>query len=354
MQKIYNKIKKLNEILSLHNPEKVMLVCDSAFEHLTVADEIKSLPYPCVKFNAFTPNPRYDDIVNGVNLFRDNGCDYIIAVGGGSALDVAKCIKFFCKMNPEEVYLNQTYTENNIPLLAVPTTAGTGSEATRYAIIYYNGEKQSVTNDALLPDYVILEPDTLTTLPLYQKKCTMLDALCHAIESWWSKKATPESIAHAETAIKMIISNMDSYLNNERTGNQNMLAASNYAGKAINFTTTTAPHAMCYKLTTLYNLPHGHSAILCLTKVWRHMLKSGDTQTFNDIANALGKQNGSEAVDFIDQLLQKLEILPPSSAKTDDLGILAHSVNPQRLENNPSLLSGDEIKDLYKEVLNLI
>ena len=83
----------------------------------------------------------------------------------------------------------------DIPFLAMPTTAGTGSEATRYAVIYYDGKKQSVTHDSVVPDVAILEPKVLKTLPLYQKKCTMMDALCQGIESWWSMNSTDESKA---------------------------------------------------------------------------------------------------------------------------------------------------------------
>ena len=126
-----------------------------------------------------------------------------------------------------------------------------------------------------------------------------------------------------------------------------MLAASNLAGKAINITTTTAPHAMSYKLTSLYGLPHGHAVALCLPKVWRHM------KSFDDIARALGKQDSEEAVSFFEQLLQSLGILPPENASIDDLDILTNSVNTQRLQNNPIRLGENIIKSLYKEIFEV-
>ena len=143
-----------------------------------------------VHFTGFTPNPLYEQVEEGVRCFLQNGCRAIVAVGGGSAMDVAKCVKLFCRMDPAVNYLHQEKRDTGVPLYALPTTAGTGSEATRHAVIYYQGEKQSVSHPSIVPDAAVLLPEMLRSLPLYQKKCTLLDALCQAIESWWSKSAT--------------------------------------------------------------------------------------------------------------------------------------------------------------------
>lgn len=109
-----------------------------------------------------------------------------------------------------------------------------------------------------------LTPGALKTLPAYQRKSTMLDALCHAVESFWSVHATAESKAYSRDALKMIRRYAEDYLANCDEGNAGMLLAANTAGKAINLTQTTAGHAMCYKLTSLYGLAHGHAAALCV------------------------------------------------------------------------------------------
>ena len=316
---------KTFEMLKDKNP---LLVCDDAFDSFGI-----NLSCKFVRFSDFTSNPRYEDIISGVEVLKMNNCDFIVAVGGGSCIDTAKSIKY--------------YSSLDIPIMAIPTTSGTGSEATHFAVIYVNGEKQSIADAKLLPEYVILQPDMLKTLPLYQKKCTMLDALCQAIESWWSKKASPESMEYSQKSIQLILDNMDGYLKNEDEGNINMLIASNLAGKAINITTTTAPHAMSYKMTSLYSLPHGHAVALCLPKVWRYM------KNYDDIAKALGKQNYEEAVLFFEQLLQTLQILPPANVNIDDLDILTNSVNTQRLDNNPVRLERDTIRALFKEILQI-
>jgi len=314
--------------LEILNCKKPLLVCDDAFDTF----EIK-LPCKYVRFSGFTSNPRYEDVISGLGFLKSNKCDFIVAVGGGSCIDAAKCIKY--------------HSFSDIPIMAVPTTSGTGSEATHFAAIYVNGEKHSIADDKLLPEYVILQSDLLKTVPLYQKKCTMLDALCQAIESWWSKKSTTESVEYSRKAIKLILENIDGYLKNEDEGNMNMLIASNLSGKSINITTTTAPHAMSYKMTSLYGLPHGHAVALCLPNVWRYM------KNYDDIAKALGKQNYEEAVLFFEQLLQTLQILPPENANIDDLDILTNSVNTQRLDNNPVRLERNTIRALFKEILKI-
>lgn len=307
---------------------KPFLVCDNAFDILGI-----KLPCEYIRFSEFSSNPNYEDVRVGVNILRKKKCDCIIAIGGGSSIDTAKVVKY--------------YNHVDLPIMAVPTTSGTGSESTHFAVIYKNGEKCSVADERLLPDYVVLQSDALKTLPLYQKKCTMLDALCQAIESWWSKKATPKSIEYSRKAIKMILDNIDSYLKNEDIGNKNMLLASNLAGKAINITTTTAPHAMSYKLTSLYGLPHGHAVALCLPKVWAYM------GGFEEIASVIGKNTSEEAISFLEGLIKDLGISTPKNASVDDLEVLTNSVNAQRLYNNPVQIDRDAIQALYKEVLEV-
>ena len=242
---------------------KILLVCSNSIKNLSIWKYFLTLKdrvgIEVVVFHDFTPNPKYEEVVDGVKVFNENICDTIVAVGGGSAIDVAKCIKLFSNMDSKGNYLKQQISPNGIKLIAIPTTAGTGSESTRYAVIYYNGEKQSVTHDSCIPSAVVFNPYFLFSLPDYQKKATMLDALCHATESFWSVNSTKESIEFATQAITIILANYKGYFINEIQACKQMLMAANLAGKAINITQTTAGHAMSYKLTSLYGIAHGHA-----------------------------------------------------------------------------------------------
>lgn len=302
------------------NDKKLFLVCGKSFDKLAFADEVKKLKP--ARFSAFSSNPLYEEIMNGLVQFNKSEYDTILAVGGGSAIDVAKAIKF--------------YSNSNVEIIAIPTTAGTGSESTHFAVIYRNGEKQSIADQRLLPQKVILDSTSLETVPEYIRKATMLDALCHAIESYWSKKSTNKSKKIAVEAIRQIFKNKDSYLNNEKTGNAGMLKAANLAGQAINMTTTTAAHAMCYKITSLYGFAHGHAAALCLPEVWK-----------------VNKTEVPEiTVEQFMEMFNSLELMyPVSVTRDDDLDVLVDSVNIQRLSNNPITLDKNTIRQMYERII---
>lgn len=344
---------------------KVFLVCGKSFNRLPIAAGIYSSAYcnavEVVRFQDFSPNPRYEQVVEGVSLFLQTECDAILAVGGGSAMDVAKCIKLFSVLDHTKNYLSQTLQPSPIPLIAVPTTAGTGSEATRFAVIYYDGEKQSITHADGLPNAVVLDPSGLQSLPEYQRKATMLDALCHGVESYWSVNSTQESRAYSHQAIASILHYLPSYLRNEAEGNRGMLLASNTAGKAINITQTTAGHAMCYKLTSLYGIAHGHAAALCVCALWPYMLQNPQKcvdphgarhlqSTFESIASAMNCETPWESVDKFRHLLSSLGITAPKLKDSSDYNKLITSVNPVRLKNNPVELDADAISYIYQTI----
>ena len=342
----------LRQIFEKEKIHKVLLVCDGAFDYLQTKDEYMALDIPYAIFNEFTPNPLYEDVVKGVKLFREEECDAVLAIGGGSSIDVAICIKLYSGMDDTKVYLEQEYKENDVTLIAIPTTSGTGSESTRYAVIYYEGKKQSVTHDSIVPKYAILDYRNLVTLPLYQKKCTMLDAMCQSIESWWSVNATEESREYSRQALNTLMFNMKDYLANKDDGNAQMLEASNYAGKAINITQTTAAHAMSYKLTSLYGIPHGRAVFMCLPFIWKLMEeRSILPDVFSDIAYTLGYTCVADAIGYLESLNEQLFENDKVTMNEGDIDILVKSVNPTRLKNNPLELTEDMIRSLYMDII---
>lgn len=360
-----NSVGKIGGILEGLNAKRYLLVCGGSFRRLPIKDCFDRMPAERVTFGDFTSNPLYEEVCKGIELFNREGCDVIIAVGGGSAIDVAKCIKLYCRMDPGLSYLSQPYRDSGVPLIAVPTTAGSGSESTRYAVLYIGGKKQSVTHESIVPDYAVLEHSVLKTLPVYQKKCTMLDALCQAIESWWSVNSTDESKGYARTAIETIMRYKAAYIHDYTDeAAERIMTASNFSGRAINITQTTAAHAMSYMLTTLYDLPHGHAVAVCLPKIWRYMTahpgrcvdSRGErymAETFGHIGRALGADTVAGAIDIFEGLLRELQIEPPQTDNAKDLDILAASVNPGRLKNNPVHLSEEALRRLYGQIVTL-
>lgn len=372
---------------ALENATKVFLVCDSSFPFLNIKEDIENMGVPHVLFSDFTPNPLYEQVCKGIDLFQITKCNSILAVGGGSAIDVAKCIKLAVLAKegndaiiPPIVNTRVECDGSRIPLIAIPTTAGTGSESTHNAVMYYEGAKQTVTNDGILPDVAILEPKVLKTLPLYQKKCTMLDALCQGIESWWSVNSTEESYEYSHKTIELIMANWRKYIfDNDDEAAANIMLGANYGGRAINITATTAAHAMSYKITSLYKLPHGHAVAVCLPEIWDYMLTQlpapvGEgcpqdgvgskiidprgseylASIFSKIAEAMRCSTPAEAIATFRQMLSDMEIGNPTSDishRTSDISLLTSSVNPIRLKNNPVELDNATIKSLYEKIV---
>ena len=349
---------------------RVLLVHDDSLRFMTgFYASLKEIAAQCgaslIPFCDFQPNPLYESVVRGVETFRREGCGSIIAVGGGSAMDVAKCIKLYSSLpgdGTDGAWIKAETEPNCIPFLAMPTTAGTGSEATRFAVIYYNDAKQSITSESFIPGTVLMDPDVLKTLPLYQKKATMCDALCHAIESFWSVNSTEESKTFSKAAIEGVMENMDGYLANTEDGNAGMLRAAHMAGQAINITQTTAGHAMCYKITSLFKAAHGHAAILCDRVLYPWMVSNTDRcsdprgkeflcGTLKEIAEAMGCSNSADGAKKLNAIFEGLGLSVPSATE-EQFGILKSSVNPVRLKNHPISLDEDTIDALYRKILN--
>jgi len=368
-QKILNGISHLRE--ALEGATKVFLVCDSSFPFLNIKEDIENMGVPHVMFSDFTPNPLYEQVCKGIDLFQITKCDTIVAVGGGSAIDVAKCIKLAVlakegnsALIPPLVSTRVECDGSKIPFIAIPTTAGTGSESTHNAVMYYEGAKQTVTNDGVLPDFAVLEPSVLKTLPLYQKKCTMMDALCQGIESWWSVNSTEESYEYSRKTIELIMTNWSKYIfdNDDEAAKQIMLAA-NYGGRAINITQTTAAHAFSYKITSLYKLPHGHAVAVCLPEIWEYMIGHIDkcidnrgqeylAGIFDLISKAMGCESPVQAIAEFRHMMVDMELKNPVAGnRNEELKVLSTSVNPVRLRNNPVMTSDTVIRTLYEKII---
>ena len=342
-QKLCRGVDSLRAIWTELAPQKLLLVCGRSFDRLQARGAILPENVETLRFSDFAPNPLYEDVQKGVTLLREENCDAILAVGGGSAIDMAKCIKLF--------------SGAKAPLIAMPTTAGTGSESTRHAVIYRCGVKQSVSDACIIPNYAVLEPSVLAGLPLYQKKCTMLDALCQGIESWWSVNSTAESMSFSRQTVKGIADHWREYIENAAAdAAERVMEAANASGRAINITATTAPHAMSYKLTSLYGLPHGHAVALCMGEVWPYLLSHtdacADPRGRAHLERVLDEIEGVFSFNAFTSMLSALDMARPTAQNRDtELGTLVDSVNPERLKNNPVALTAETLRAMYERIL---
>ena len=371
--------KELKSFFQEHSFRRIFLVAGSSFSKLPIGEELQELfselDIAFYHFSDFRANPRLEEVEEGIQAFSAFHGDSILAVGGGSALDTAKCIKLFTGLSKDRSYLEQEYRENDIPLLVHPTTAGTGSESTPFAVIYQDGEKCSVEHESIYPKYRIEDARSLRSLPLYQKKATLLDALSHAIEAIWSKYSNEDSRFYGQKAITLILSNYKAYLSLENENNakaqgkassaeepskqvlESIAEAANLAGKAIAVTKTTAGHALSYKLGSIYQLPHGLATAMVNRALYPFMCREKSRMIHPEnllfLAKCFSAETEEEGAKRYREILEDLEILPTLSVKEGDLENLVAAVNRERLSNHPIALREEDIQLLYKEILGL-
>lgn len=305
-------------------------------------------------FSDFSPNPKYEEIKRGIELFKEKKYQKIISFGGGSSIDVAKCIKLFSTLKSENDFLKKKYIYNHIKHIAIPTTAGTGSESTQIAVMYYQGEKFSVDHSSILPDVALLDYTLLKSLPEYQKKSVLLDSLCQGIESFWANGATKESQKYAKECITLVLENYKGYLENKDDCFEKILLASNYSGKAINISRTTAPHSMSYKLTSLYGVSHGYAVALCLIPCWRklYQLSFFNEKTHKilvELAEVIGCDSILKSIEKIEAIMEVVTI-PQINIKEENIDSLVETINVDRMKNNPVVFDKNEIHEIYSNL----
>ena len=357
-------LKKYFELIKLvKKNNKILIICTKSFLSSQIINDIKNNCNKVFIFSNFKPNPTDSNVKEALNILKNNKCNFIISIGGGSSIDIAKCVKAWANLNNKKSYFEQEISENNLLHLAIPTTAGTGSESTHFAVIYDNeGVKHSISHGSLIPDFVYLNPKFLESLPEYQKKSTLLDAMCQSIESYWSVNSTKESRKYAKKSLKLILKKYKRYINGNNNVNKYILKAANLSGKAINISKTTAPHAMSYKITSLYKISHGVAVAVLLPHVWEYMINNIDKTVdkrgkkyLNNIFKKLDKifksKNHNETIQKLFEMYKTLNIEYCKIIKREDVEFLTDSVNVERLKNNPVALNKKTIRNIYEKLI---
>jgi alcohol dehydrogenase class IV len=319
-----------------------------------------------IHFNNFSANPSLDDVVAGLKVLGGKDVEGVLAVGGGSALDMGKLLAFFSRvpLAPGDWLGGQRCLVPRLPwIAAVPTTAGSGSEATHFAVCYRGHEKFSVADPGLLPDLTILEPGLLLSMPQRLAATSGMDALCQAIESMWSVNSTEESMGYALESISLAHPNLVSAA---REGSASSLEAmgraAHLAGKAINLSKTTACHALSYPMTTHFGVTHGHAVSLTLPEflAYNSLVGGEDCQdsrgsghvqdAIKGIVKALGQTSVEGACQFIRTLMVDigLTVTLGSVGIRRELHIKAivENVNTERMVNNPRIIDKRGLQEL--------
>jgi alcohol dehydrogenase len=322
--------------------------------------------FEVTEFFDFSSNPKIEDVSRGIHLFNSANCQALIAVGGGSVLDISKLIKAFSDSKGD---LSEKVHDNhvglcNTPMIAFPTTAGSGSEATQFAVVYVDEKKFSVSDEKLLPELSFLVPEFTHSTSSYLSASTGMDAMSQAIESFWSVNSTEESREYSKEALQILWKFLPRAVqDNDEASKLMVMHASHLAGKAINIAKTTAAHAISYSFTSYYGIPHGHAVALTLPFFCGYNSQVGPEDCndergsdhvkgiLSQIRDIFGVKDLEQGVrSFIGTLGLTLTIPITDQIVDDEIVRILGNINAQRMKNNPRAVQMDELRDMLHNI----
>ena len=359
-------VRHLPELIERLGATRVLLVCGRrSFEASGAAEILPELQRRAtvLRFSDFSPNTDVDDVAGGLEAWRELQPDLVVAVGGGSAMDLAKLLCAFeaAEDLPAAIEAGGRVEQRGPRLVLVPTTSGSGSEATHFAVVYLGRDKHSVAGPAMLPDHVVLDPELSRTGSAHQRATSGIDAVCQAVESLWAVGATDQSREEARRALPLLLEHLAPFVHEaSMAAAEGMCVGSHLAGRAINISKTTAAHALSYGLTMRHGVSHGHAVALTLAPFLELHAEAGDDRlqpgvdpaghaaAMNEILGALGVADGRDARRGFERLLDELGLERRLSRlgvdSDEERAILARSINVERLGNNPVVLDEDALQ----------
>ncbi|GAA4908260.1 alcohol dehydrogenase class IV [Stackebrandtia albiflava] len=350
---------------------RVLLVCGkNSFDGSGAAECLPELRGRATvrRWSDFRPNTDARDLVEGLRIMAEYDPDLVLGVGGGSALDMAKLLCAYRGIT-EETALHEAIragaavTERRPRLMLAPTTSGSGSEATHFAVVYIGETKFSIAGPAMLPDTVVLDPEITRSASPYQRATSGIDALAQAVESLWATGATDASREFARSAIPLLIAALPDFV---ATGSSesaaDMARGSHLAGRAIDISKTTAAHALSYGITKTYGLPHGHAVALTLGRFIAAHADADDSRlqpgvspdthraALATVLAEFGAADPKAARDAFYGLAERIGLsMDPAAAgitSRDAVADLVGRVNLERLNNNPVRFTREGLQDV--------
>ena len=366
-------IEKIKEIIAKEKSQKVVVFSDEGIKATGLLDVLtKQLDETGVQYHVFTdckPEPSYLQVEAVVDMVQGQECDLIIGLGGGSVMDAAKLASVLkgAPYTIKDLLNDPTQAEKKVKTVMIPTTCGTGSEATCNAIVAIPEEKskKGIVNDNMIPDYVILDAQMIAKLPKAIVAATGVDALAHVVECFTSKKATPFSDCYALEGAKLIFANIrEAYNNPDNMDAKNkMLIGAYYGGIAITGSGTTAVHALSYPLGGKFHIAHGVSNAI----LFAHVMKFNKDACAERLAvlcdainPAYAEKTVEEKADYvIDQIADIVKVtniptdLTQYGVTMDDLVFLVTAGSQQQrlLVNYMKELCLDDIRIIYLKVV---
>ncbi|MGD6942727.1 iron-containing alcohol dehydrogenase [Cytobacillus gottheilii] len=364
---------ELSNILKKESARKVIVYTDKGIRNAGLVDELcEVLEETGVEFNVYDdikPEPSYIEVEKIQEETKNAQADLIIGFGGGSVMDAAKLCSVLigASYSVKDLLDTPQIAAKKIKTIMIPTTCGTGSEATCNAIVAVPEEKvkKGIVNNEMIPDYVILDPQLIRNLPKQIIAATGVDALAHAVECYTSNKATPFSNVYALEGAKLIFENIRQAYNEPENmkAKEAMLIGAFYGGVAITGSGTTAVHALSYPLGGKYHIPHGVSNAILFETVM-NFNKDACADQLADICDAINPSYSDKSVNekaqyVIDEIADIVKVtnipvnLNEFGIQKDDLEFLVQAGSEQKrlLVNNKKELSKEDIRQIYSKVI---
>jgi len=364
-------LKKLPQILKETQSDHVFLISDHGLESIGVVKKIQDIiEAGGIKYTTYLeviPNPTVEIVDEATACYKDSGAKSIVALGGGSAMDVAKAVGVLVNYGGSiiEYEGNHKVPGPIVPVIAIPTTAGTGSEVTASAVITDESRnyKLSVFSYEMLPKYAVLDPELIMTAPASIAAACGIDALIHALEAYISTNASPFSDGMAEKAMELIGHNLRQFVANRKNKEAAcaMMAGSNFAGIAFAWARLGNVHAMSHPVSAYYHVPHGVANAILLPTVVEYNALADDGRyevIYHYIRQGTDVLNGFKP-EMLVQEIKKLNAdlgIPKSlsevGVKEDKIADMAKdAMKSANILANPRQTNLNDILDLYKKAL---
>lgn len=312
------------------------------------------------RYGSGEPN---DEMIDGIRKDIPEDTDRIIAVGGGTVIDIAKVLTFTGDWSTEDIFMGRVIPAKSRRLLVIPTTCGTGSEVTNVTICELKKQKtkKGLALDSMYADTAVLIPEMVNTLPYKFFATSSIDALIHAVESFVSPKAIAHSEAYSEKAIKLIVDGFRYVRENGADSwtdkGEDFLIASNLAGIAFGYAGCAAVHALSYPLGGTYHIPHGEANQLMFAAVFKKYKEKAPVGKINRLEEILAQLLGTTPDQALDALYELMEVvlkrrdLREYGVKEEELVTFTDSVIEEQqrlLNNNYVFLDRDDMIEIYK------
>ena len=366
--------RKIGAMVKDMNCQRPLIVTDKVMLQLgyveRVQDDLRAMNIDSDVFDETVPEPTTRSIEAGVELVKNGQYDVIIGLGGGSPIDSAKAISILGKYGGQmrDYKFPRLVTEPGLPIIAIPTTAGTGSEATRVTVITddTNDEKMLCVGIGFMPTVALVDFELTLSVPARTTADTGIDALTHALEAYVSKKANAFSDIQAVAAMKLLAPNLRRVFNNgqDREAREAMMLGSTLAGVAFSNASVALVHGMSRPIGAFYHVPHGLSNAMLLPAVTEYSIPAAEHRYAN-AARAMGIAQASDSDASANQRLmaelyainRELEVPTPAefgisrSQFFDNLNIKAdQALASGSPANNPRVPSADDIIEIYKQL----